>query len=96
MGQGLANFAVGIFSGLPVTGVVARSGVNVQSAATNCLSSLLHGLLLAGLVMTLAPIISSIPQAALAGLLCVVGFRLIEWRTLFENRRKKSKQQRSR
>jgi SulP family sulfate permease len=84
MGQGLANFAVGIFSGLPVTGVVVRSGVNVQSGATNRLSSLLHGLLLAGLVMTLAPIISSIPQAALAGLLCVVGFRLIEWRTLFE------------
>jgi SulP family sulfate permease len=48
------------------------------------LSSLLHGLASGWLVLTLAPIISSIPQAALAGLLCVVGFRLIEWRTLFE------------
>ena len=83
-GQGLANTAVGLFGGLPVTGVVVRSGVNVQSGGTNRLSSLLHGLLLAVLVLTLAPVISSIPQAALAGLLCVVGFRLIEWRTLLE------------
>ncbi len=83
-GQGLANFTVGLFSGMPVTGVVVRSGVNVQSGGTNRLSSLLHGLLLAGLILTLAPAISSIPQAALAGLLCVVGFRLIEWRTLTE------------
>ncbi len=87
-GQGLANTAVGLFGGLPVTGVVVRSGVNVQSGATNRLSSLLHGLLLAGLVLTLAPVISSIPQAALAGLLCVVGFRLVEWRTLLELARK--------
>ncbi len=87
-GQGLANTAVGLFGGLPVTGVVVRSGVNVQSGGTNRLSSLLHGLLLAGLVLTLAPVISSIPQAALAGLLCVVGFRLIEWRVLLELARK--------
>ena len=88
-GQGLANFTVGLFSGMPVTGVVVRSGVNVQSGGTNRLSSLLHGLLLAGLILTLAPAISSIPQAALAGLLCVVGFRLIEWRTLTELAKKR-------
>ncbi len=81
-GQGLANLVVGLFQGMPVTGVVVRSGVNVQSGGTNRLSALLHGVLLAGLVLTLAPVISSIPLAALAGLLCVVGFRLIEWRTL--------------
>lgn len=81
-GQGLANLAVGLFQGMPVTGVVVRSGVNVQSGATNRLSSLLHGVLLALLVLSLAPLIRNIPLAALAGLLCVVGFRLIEWRTL--------------
>jgi len=87
-GQGLANTAVGLFGGLPVSGVVVRSNVNVQSGATNRLSAIFHGVLLLLLALTLAPVIGSIPQAALAGLLCVIGFRLIEWSTLMELVRK--------
>lgn len=45
-GQGLANVAVGFFSGMPVTGVIARSGVNVQSGGRTRLASLFHAVLL--------------------------------------------------
>jgi sulfate permease, SulP family len=82
-GQGLANIVTGFFSGMPVTGVIARSSVNVQSGAKTRLSSIFHAVILAGSVMFLSGQISQVPLAALAGLLCVIGFRLVEVKTLF-------------
>lgn len=82
VGQGLANVAAGIFSGMPVTGVVARSGVNVQSGNKTRLSAIIHAVVLASAVLFLSRFISKVPLAALAGLLCVIGFRLIELKTL--------------
>lgn len=81
-GQGLANIGAGLFSGMPVTGVVVRSGVNVQSGARTRISSLVHagGLLCA--MLFASKYIAQIPLAALAGLLCVIGVRLIEASTL--------------
>lgn len=81
-GQGLANIVTGFFSGMPVTGVIARSGVNVQSGAKTRLASIFHAIILAGAVMFLSTQISQVPLAALAGLLCVIGWRLIEVKTL--------------
>jgi len=78
VGQGIANLGVGLMSGMPVTGVVVRSGVNLQSGARTRLASLLHAILLAVAVLYLGQVISKVPLAALAGLLCVIGFRLIE------------------
>lgn len=83
LGQGLANLATGLFSGMPVTGVVARSGVNVQSGGRTRLAALFHAVLLGAMMLFLSGYISQVPLAALAGLLCVIGFRLIELRTLF-------------
>jgi SulP family sulfate permease len=82
VGQGLANVLTGLFSGMPVTGVVARSGVNVQSGGRTRLAAFFHAMFLAGMMMFLSKYISQVPLAALAGLLCVIGFRLIELKTL--------------
>ena len=81
-GQGLANLVTGFFSGMPVTGVVARSGVNVQSGGKTRVAAISHAVILAGAVMFLSTQISQVPLAALAGLLCVIGWRLIEVKTL--------------
>lgn len=77
-GQGVANVVVGFFSGMPVTGVVVRSSVNVQSGGKSKLASIVHGALLLGAVLYLSHFIATIPLAALAGLLCVIGYRLVE------------------
>lgn len=77
-GQGLANVAVGLFGGMPVSGVIVRSGVNVQSGARTRLSGILHAAFLMLAIVYLSKTIATIPLAALAGLLCVVGFRLVE------------------
>ncbi len=80
-GQGVANIAVGFFSGMPVSGAIARSGVNVQSGGRTRLASLLHAVILLLSVLYLSRYISMVPIAALAGLLCVVAYRLIEVKT---------------
>lgn len=77
-GQGFANLGSGLVGGMPVSGVVVRSTVNVQSGAKTRLSALLHAVLMVISIVYFSKIMSSIPVAALAGLLCVVGMRLIE------------------
>ena len=72
-GQGLANIAVGMMSGLPVSGVVVRSSTNVQTGAKTRLSSILHAVFLGCAVLFASATLSRVPLAALAGLLCVIG-----------------------
>lgn len=82
-GQGLANVGVGFMGGMPVSGVIVRSSVNVQSGGRTRFATIAHGVLLTASVLYLAPVIRQVPLAALAGLLCVVGLRLIEVKELF-------------
>jgi len=83
-GQGLANIAVGLMSGMPVSGVVVRSSTNVQTGAKTRLASMLHAVFLGAAVLFASQYISRVPLAGLAGLLCVIAFRLIEVKTFFE------------
>lgn len=83
-GQGIANLGVGLMSGMPVTGVVVRSSVNVQSGARTRLATIFHGTALLLSALYLSHHISKIPLAALAGMLCVIAVRLIEISTLLE------------
>jgi sulfate permease, SulP family len=78
LGQGMANLAVGLMQGMPVSGVIVRSGVNVQSGARSRLSTIFHAVFLTASVLYLGNYISHVPLAALGGLLCVVGWRLVE------------------
>lgn len=78
-GQGIGNIFTGLVGGMPVSGVIVRSSVNLQSGAKNRLGALFHALILLSSVIYLGSMISIIPLASLAGLLCVIGFRLIEF-----------------
>ena len=78
LGQGIANLGVGLMSGMPTTGVVVRSSVNVQSGGRTRLSGIIHGFALLLSALYLSRYISKIPLAALAGLLCVIAVRLVE------------------
>lgn len=80
LGQGIGNMASGLFGGMPVSGVVVRSSVAVQSGAKNKLSSIVHALILLISAIHLGELLSAVPIAALSGLLCIIGFRLIEIR----------------
>lgn len=77
IGQGLGNLASVLFGGLPVTGVIARSALNVQAGARTRRAALFHALVLIVMVGFLAPVISRIPLAALAGILIAVALRML-------------------
>jgi SulP family sulfate permease len=78
VGQGLANVASGLFGGLPATGALARTAVNVRSGARTRLASLSHALVLAVMMVALSGVVSRIPLVALAGVLLVTAARMVD------------------
>lgn len=77
IGQGAANALSGALGGLPVTGVIVRSAVNVEAGARTRASTVLHGVWVAVFGVALVGVVELIPLAALAGLLVVVGLQLV-------------------
>jgi carbonic anhydrase len=82
IGQGLGNFAVSLFGGMPITGVIARSSTNVVAGARTRLSALVHAIVLLVAVYVAADVLAHIPVAALAGVLIAVGLRMASPSTL--------------
>ncbi len=82
VGQGLANVASGMFGGMPATGAIARTAVNVKAGASTRVAALVHAVVLLVLVMLLAPIVAWVPLAALAGVLILTAYRMVELRTV--------------
>ncbi|MDX2967490.1 SulP family inorganic anion transporter, partial [Streptomyces acidiscabies] len=77
-GQGLANIAAPLFGGVPATGAIARTAVNVRTGAASRLAALTHAAVLALIVFAAAPLVSKIPLAALAGVLLATAVRMVE------------------
>nr|WP_030369612.1 SulP family inorganic anion transporter [Streptomyces roseoverticillatus] len=77
-GQGLANLAAPLFGGVPATGAIARTAVNVRTGARSRLAALVHAAVLAVIVFAAAPLVSRIPLAALAGVLIATAIRMVE------------------
>ncbi|MEU3013838.1 SulP family inorganic anion transporter [Nocardia asteroides] len=78
LGQGLANIAAPLFGGVPATGAIARTAVNVRSGARTRLAALIHATILAGIVYLAAGLVADIPIAALAGVLLATTVRMVE------------------
>lgn len=78
IGQGAANIVSGSLGGLPVTGVIVRSATNVEAGAATRASAVLHGVWVLAFSALFAGMIQLIPLAVLAGLLVVIGARLIK------------------
>ncbi len=74
--QGVGNVIAGLIGGLPLTSVIVRSSVNVNSGARSRASAVLHGALLVGCLLLLPWMLNMIPLACLAAILIVTGFKL--------------------
>jgi SulP family sulfate permease len=77
-GQGLANLASPLFGGMPATGAIARTAVNVRAGARTRIAAIVHALVLVGVVYLGGSLVSKIPLAALAGVLMVTAVRMVE------------------
>ena len=74
--QGVGNLTAGLVGALPVTSVIVRSSVNINSGARSKLSTLFHGVLLIGSIALIPQMLNRIPLSALAAILIVTGFKL--------------------
>lgn len=76
LAQGIGNITCGLVGGLPVTSVIVRSSANINAGARTKLSVIVHALLLLVAVFLLPDLLSLIPNAALAAILIITGFKL--------------------
>ena len=76
--QGIANIASAMFGGICATGTVARTATNVRSGARSPLAGMFHALFVVLFMLVAAPLASFIPLAALAGVLAVVAWNMVE------------------
>jgi SulP family sulfate permease len=79
VGQGLSNIVGSFFSAYVATGSFNRSGVNYQAGARTPLASIFAGLLLAAVVLLVAPYAAYLPTAAMGGILFLVAWGLIDF-----------------
>jgi len=80
MAQGVANFVVPFFGGMPATGTIARTVTNIRAGATSPVAGMVHAVTLLVVVLAAAPLAQHVPLAVLGGILLHVGLNMGEWR----------------
>jgi SulP family sulfate permease len=80
MAQGVANFVVPLFGGIPATGTIARTVTNVRAGGRTPVAGMVHAGVLLLIVLVAAPLALHVPLAALAGILLFVAWNMGEWR----------------
>jgi sulfate permease, SulP family len=78
IGQGLSNIIGSFFSSYAGSGSFTRSGINYQAGALTPLSAVFSAVLLALLLLLIAPLTAYLPIAAMAGIILLVAYNLID------------------
>ncbi len=78
--QGVANVAAPLFGGIPATGAIARTALNVKSGGRTPVAGIVHALTVLAILLLLGPAAGMIPLAALAAILLMVAYHMSEWR----------------
>jgi sulfate permease, SulP family len=82
VGQGVANLATGLLSGYTCSGSFTRSMVSYQAGARTHLSAVFTGLIVLASSLVMAPHLSSLPKAGLAGVLMLVAYGMVDRRSM--------------
>jgi SulP family sulfate permease len=80
--QGSGNVASSLIGGMPGSGTMGATMVNLSSGATSNLSGLFEGIMSIIAFVILGSFMGWIPVAALAGILIVIGLRMIDKHSL--------------
>ncbi len=76
--QGSGNLLSVLIGGMPGSGTMGATMINISSGATTRLSGLIEGVMAVIAFVLLGTFIAWIPVSALAGILIVIGFRMID------------------
>jgi carbonic anhydrase len=83
IGQGLGNIITAFFGGLPTTGAIARTALNIQAGAKTRRAGIFQALILLAMICFASSTIGTIPLAALAGIVSSIAFRMLHPREFF-------------
>lgn len=75
--MGVSNIASAFSSGMPVSGSLTRSILNLNSGAVTALSSIFSGVMMVMGILLLGPLLQFIPKASLATIVVFIGISLI-------------------
>lgn len=82
VGQGMSNMIGSLFSNYMSSGSFTRSGINVEAGARTPLAIIFSSAFLLLILLLIAPLFSHLPIPAMAGIIILVGWRLIEFKEL--------------
>ena len=82
LSEGLANLAGSFFQCMPGSGSLTRSAINQQAGAVTQWSGVISAAAVALTMFAFAPYARFVPRAALAGILMVTAWNMIDWRSL--------------
>ena len=82
LSEALANLSGSFFQCMPGSGSLTRSAINQQAGAVSQWSGVISAAGVALTMLAFAPYARFIPRAALAGILMVTAWNMIEWRSL--------------
>ena len=78
MAQGVANIASSVVGGMPGAGTLGATVVNLNSGAKTRMSGVLEGVMCLVAALALGSFLAWLPVGALAGILIVIGLRMID------------------
>lgn len=81
IGQGVGNLVSGFFGGMPGAGTMGATLVNLNSGGSSRLSGVLAGVFALLAFLVLGNLVAWVPISALAAILFVVGYRMIDKNT---------------
>ncbi|HEX3140302.1 MAG TPA: SulP family inorganic anion transporter, partial [Rhizobacter sp.] len=79
MAQGVANFVVPFFGGIPATGTIARTVTSIRAGAFSPIAGIVHAVALLLIVLVAAPLAANVPLAVLAGIVLFAAWNMGEW-----------------
>ena len=80
--QGIGNMIIPLFGGVPASAAIARTSVAIKAGGATRLTGVFHACVLLLSMFVLAPVISSVPLAALSGVLIVTAVKMNEWKAI--------------
>lgn len=79
--QGAANIAAPLFGGIPATGALARTAINIKNGGRTPIAGIVNSFVILITMLFLGNYVKHIPMACLAGILMVVAYNMSEWRS---------------
>lgn len=80
--QGTGNIVSSLIGGMPGSGTMGATMVNISSGGSTRISGFIEGVMAIVAFLVLGSFIAWIPVAALGGILMVIGFRMIDKRSI--------------